>query len=196
MRITDYHTEYKVSVPIGKSGDWEISKFEITESAARLSFITELSRFVTAGTFTQLTHHDDIVMSDTRAEIDDHRELFHRATGHVLLNGLGLGVALSGVARKPEVTQVTVVENSPDVIALVAEHYQKLYPGKITIIEADALVWFPPKGQVFGAVWHDIWPAICSDNLRQMAFLHRRYGRRAHWQSSWCWDECKRGRQV
>lgn len=122
----------------------------------------------------------------------DHYPIVRRATGHVLLNGLGLGMVLGAVLQKEEVEQVTVIENSPDVIALVADHY-RIDP-RVSIILADAFIWTPPKGAFYDCVWHDIWPAICSDNLPEMIKLHRKYGRRCDWQGSWCRAECERRR--
>lgn len=191
-RLTDWYAQYKVTVPPGVSGPWEVSQFEITPEAARLSCITDLGRYVTAGWHTQLTCDGKIIMSDTRAEIDDHRELFRRAKGHVLIHGLGLGMALSGVARKPEVSHVTVVELAEDVLHLVQGHYTEMYGDKVTYVQDDALTWKPPAGQRYGAVWHDIWPTICETNLEQMKRLHRRFGRRAEWQGSWAREQIVR----
>ena len=63
---------------------------------------------------------------------------------------------------------------------------------RVNIICADAFEWRPPKGVRYNAVWHDIWDDICTDNLPEMTRLHRKYGRRADWQGSWCRELCKR----
>lgn len=50
----------------------------------------------------------------------------------------------------------------------------------------DAFTWKPAKGQKWDVIWHDIWISLCEDNLKEMATLHRRFGRRARiWQGSW-----------
>jgi spermidine synthase len=121
-------------------------------------------------------------MSDTDAELRDLSAIAYSATGHVLLNGLGLGVVLQACLAKSEVTKVTVIEVDADVIELVARHYED---PRVKIIHADALTYRPPKGTRYGAVWHDIWDGSCSDNLEQMKLLHRRYGRLTDWQGSW-----------
>jgi hypothetical protein len=59
------------------------------------------------------------------------------------------------------------------------------------VVCSSALDYKPPKGVTYGAVWHDIWDAICVDNLDEMKKLHRKYGRRADWQGSWCRYECE-----
>jgi spermidine synthase len=131
-------------------------------------------------------------MSDTQDEINDLFDIFAHATGHVLVNGLGLGVVVEGLCRLPHVTHITIIENSKDVLTLVADHYRGKFGDRITIIHADALTWKPPRGTRYGAVWHDIWPSICSDHLPEMCKLHRKYGRRTEWQGSWCRAEMER----
>lgn len=179
----------KVSIHAGKSGQWAINKFEVSEADARFSALRsainhERHRAVPAGSYTSLTHGGGIVMSDTPAEAWEHRRLYNAAQGDVLLNGLGLGFALAAILRKKEVRSVTVIEKSPDVLALVVPHISDT---RLTIIHDDAMLWRPKKGIRFDAVWHDIWPDICGDNKRQMTTLRRAYGRRCGWQS--CWSE-------
>lgn len=50
--------------------------------------------------------------------------------GRVLVAGLGLGLVLHALAALPAVTDVLVVERSPDVIALVGPHLPKLAGGR------------------------------------------------------------------
>jgi hypothetical protein len=144
------------------------------------------------GTYTRLTRNGAVIMTDTPAEIRDHIWFVNRAWGHVLINGLGLGVCLQMVLEKPEVERVTVIEKSEDVIVLVAPSFSK--DNRVQIILADAFEYQPPKGVRYGAVWHDIWDTICGDNLPSMHRLHRKYGRRTEWQNSWCRELCERSR--
>lgn len=50
--------------------------------------------------------------------------------GRVLVAGLGLGLVLHALAALPAVTDVLVVERSPDVIALVGPHLPRLAGGR------------------------------------------------------------------
>lgn len=195
----DWTDKYKVNVPEGKSGDWAVEHFTVSEEQAKLEMMRSLfssnrGRGVPAGTYTRLTRRGHTIMSDTPDEIRDHLDPIRAARGHVLINGLGLGMVLQAVLRKPEVERATVVDNSADVIALVGPHYQTMFGDRLTIIQANALEYKPPKGVRFGAVWHDIWDDLCGDNLTQMHTLHRRYGRRTEWQGSWGrgWIEARR----
>lgn len=188
---------YQSTLPEGERGPWKIERYEVTEEGAKFHNLRcafqpgMVGRSIPAGTYTKLTRNGTLVMSDTPAEIRDHYMLYHKAHGHVLINGLGMGVALSMILGKPEVGHVTVVEIDADVIALVGPHFLRKNPNRLTIVQGDAFTWQPPKGQRYGAVWHDIWDTVCTDNLSEMAMLHRRYGRRADWQGSWCKEDCR-----
>lgn len=181
---------WKVDVPEGESGDYKVERFTVNQDDSVMSFLTGKGRGVPSGTYTRLKGPGcwfGPVMSDTPDEYRDHFEAIYRATGHVLLNGLGIGCVLQCCAekRKPRVTKITVIEKSEDVIALVGPHYEEKYGDRIEIIHADAFEYKPPKGVRYGMVWHDIWNDMCEDNLPQMHKLHRKYGRRTDWQGSW-----------
>lgn len=189
------YEQYKVSVPAGQSGDWRIEQFTVGDEDAKFEQLRSIfngGRGVPAGTYTRLMRGRQLVMSDTPDEIGDHLSIIHRASGHVLINGLGLGMVLQAVARKPEVESVTVIERSPDVIALVQPYYQAMFDSKIQIVNADAFDYKPPTGMRYNACWHDIWDDLCADNLPEMRTLHRKYGRRTDWQGSWGRALCER----
>jgi len=184
-----------VTIPVGAIGDFRIERFTITEDQARLenmlSAFRASRRYVEAGEYTRLMRGETCVMSDTPSEKSDHREAVRKASGFILINGLGIGMVLNACLSKPEVTRAIVVEISREVIDLIGPYYQAKFGPRVEIVHADALTYQPPKGVRFGMVWHDIWDNICSDNLEQMATLHRRYGRRAEWQGSWCKELCQ-----
>lgn len=183
-----------VDVPEGVSGDWAVERFAVTpEDAARQRVRSIFSgRHTPVGSYTKLTRNGLIIMSDTPDEMRDHISFRHAARGHVLVNGLGLGMVIEMVIG--QVQRITVVEKSEDVISLVAPHYLAKYPDKVEIIHADAYEFGLPKGIRFNAVWHDIWDNMCSDNLPEMTRLHRKYGRRADWQGSWGRYQCEQAR--
>lgn len=183
---------YEIIVPEGVSGEWAVQEFEVSEAQANFSAIREaLSRetAVPAGRYKRLMRGNVVVMSNTPMEVRTHRRFVSRARGSVLINGLGLGMALSEILKKPEVLSVTVIEKSPDVIGLVAPSFTG--DPRVQIIHADAFEWKPPKGVRYDAVWHDIWDEITADNLPEMNRLHRKYGFRADWQDSWAREQCQ-----
>ena len=189
--------QIEVPIPDGKSGDWEVSTFPVSKNAANMFNLRQMINFthrdIVPGDYKRLTWKGSTIMSNTPAEVNDHWEFFSKAKGHVLINGLGLGVCIIALLERPEVESITVIEISEDVIKLVAPTFEK-YP-QVTIIHADAYEWKPPKGMRYDYVWHDIWPAICTDNIEGMKKLHYKYGRRTNWQRSWCRKECEQRRR-
>lgn len=184
-------------VPDGISRDWTVDTFTVSEEDAKRDALRCLFNFcyarkVPAGTYKRLRCDGVTVMSNTPAECTDHYQPIQRACGRVLINGLGLGVVLGAMLAKDCVTHVTVIEQSEDVIALVAPTFTT--DGRVKIICADAYTWQPPRGIRYDVVWHDIWDTLCEDNLPEMAKLHRKYGRRCDWQGSWGKEFCKRMR--
>ncbi len=179
-----------VVLPEMTCGPWTIKRVTVTKDEAKLNAlragIKGSRRYVPPGTYTALIHDQrGTVMSDTPDEMRDHFEIVRWARGHVLINGLGLGMVLQAVLKKPEVSAVTVVEIDPSIIAMVYPQYQD---PRLTVVQDDAFSYKPPKGVRYGAVWHDVWDSICRDNLPEMTKLRRRYGRRTDWQGCWAED--------
>jgi hypothetical protein len=182
-----------VQISEGTLGKWSVMRFSVSEDQAKFTALRAAMKgrvYVPPGTYTRLECKGrGTVMSDTPDEMRDHGYAVHAAHGHVLLNGLGIGMVLTNILKKKYVTAVTVVEIDADVIALVGPNYTD---PRVTIIHESAFEYAPPKGTRYGAVWHDIWDTICGDNIPQMTKLKRKYGRRADWQGCWCEHDCKR----
>jgi len=177
----------KVEFPEISKGQWKIEKFTVDRQDWH-SLVR--GRGVPLGeTFTRLMRGNTLVMSDTPAEMSDHIYAVINATGSCLINGLGIGMVLKNILLKPKVTDVTVVEISQELIDIVSPYYQD---ERVNFVCANAFDYKPPKGKRYHMVWHDIWDDICSDNLPEMGKLHRKYGKRAVWQGSWCKSLCRR----
>lgn len=190
--MSNFREHWKVNLPEGSSGDWRVEYFKVSKDAAAFESIRAIvsgtGRGVPEGRYTALYCNQSLVMSDTLDEMWDHMFPIHEACdrgGRVLINGLGLGMVAAAILMGNAVEKVTVIENSPDVIALVGPTLTARYGHRLEIIEADAFEYKPPKGQRFSVVWHDIWNELCTDNLKDMGTLHRRYGNRCDWQGSW-----------
>ena len=177
-------------IPNGDSGAWSIQEFEADELWYRIS-MAKSGRGVPPGKYKRLSRYKSVIMSNTPDEIRDFMPFVWRASGRVLINGLGLGVVLTAILQKEEVKEVIVIEKEQDVINLVAPYFND---SRLTIIHADAYE-YSPEGK-FDCVWHDIWDHICSDNLPQMTRLHRKYAKRTNWQDSWAKKLCKRQKQL
>ncbi len=171
-------------------GNWSVSSFTVQkEELSQMLSMMKYGRGVPAGDYKRLMRGGEVIMSNTPDEINDSLGFIYRAEGKILINGLGLGVVVKALLEKPEVTEITVIENSEDVMKLVAPYYTD---PRLTIILGDAFTWEPPKGKKYDAVWHDIWDNLCSDNLEEMKKLHRKYGRRTKYQESWGRAICER----
>lgn len=173
----------KVTVPEGKRGPWTIERFTMSKMDCAFAAFSARGRTPRGGEYTRLLHERrGLVMSDTEAEMRDHYSAVLNAKGHVLISGLGIGMVLGAILRRPHVERVTVIEIDADLIALVSPHYEC---PRLEIVQADVFQWSPPKGARYGAVWHDVWDEICGDNKKSMMTLRRRYGRRADWVDCW-----------
>lgn len=189
----------KVDVPIGEHPPWKVERFTVSPDEARFenlrATIGSSARFIRPGEYTRLMRGRTIVMSDTPAEMSDHREPVIMSRGRVLLAGLGLGVVLQAILSKSEVEHVTVIENSQEVIDLVAPHYLKRFGNeRLSIVHADIFEWKPPNGERWDVAWFDVWEYICRDNLPAMTKLKRRFASRVSWQGCWCENEARRNK--
>lgn len=193
-----------VTVPDGQRGPWRINSFTLTEDdvmLANLRYIRDGNAYMRCppGDYRRLTHKDrGVIMSNTPMEINTAREAIRDATGHVLVNGLGLGVVVEAMLHKPEVQSIIVVEIDEDVVKLVWPHIckvAKLTGKKVGIAVADAERFVLHDLIQLDYVWHDIWDQIDDDNLPQMTRLVRKYQRRAGKQGVWSREQARKLRE-
>ena len=149
-------------IPEGRSGPWYILKrlFPIPTSSVRADKEVTLP----AGEYTFLYRWTEdtwaneppgvVVMEDTPFELSTHLGFILQAHGKVLVTGLGLGCVVRGLLANQNVKHVTCIENSKDVLKLVAPHMPKR---RLTIIEADARAWTAENRKPFDCAWHDLW---------------------------------------
>lgn len=180
-----------VKIPEQRIGDFSIEKFSITEKKSNFFNGMQCFKpegnlfFVEPGDYTRLKRKGHILMSDTPLEARTNWHIIEETVGDVIIFGLGLGFILPPILDKPTVTSVTVVEISPEVIEMVAVHYE--HP-KLTIIEGDAHNWMPKNGRRFDFVYYDIWGNICGDLYNEMKKLTTQSRRfRKHSGVTRCW---------
>lgn len=184
--------DFRVTVPEGEQGNASVVRFKLTKRDLRWANLHGGDRGNSEpGQYTKLFIDAGLVMSDTYDEYRDHIGIIHAAKGHVLIAGLGLGMVLQAIAKKENVTRITVIELNQNVIDLVGPHYKAMLGDKLEIICADILTWKPPKGIRYGAVWFDVWNEICLDNYDQIKKLIRRYAKRADWKGAWSYEDLK-----
>jgi hypothetical protein len=176
-------------------GDWRIEKQTVGHRDADFEKLrtsigqSSGGRCVPSGAYTGLKHRRrGLVMSNTPDEINDLSMLCARSVGRVLVNGLGLGCAVWGLLAMERVEHVDVVEIDEDVLRLVSPYFAGQ---RVTFHRDDALSVQWPRGTRWGAVWHDIWDTICTDDLTDHTKLKRRYAKRCLWQGAWSEDRLK-----
>lgn len=185
-------------LPEGQSGECHLRHYTVSEIEAELyNMRVMFQRWpywmrLRAGDYVKLIIQGDLWMSDTPMERHTNQDIVIGARGDVLIGGLGLGMIPSALLlpdskyHRTDIRSVTVIEKNPDVIALIAPHLT--YPN-LRILEADVFTWKPD--QKFDTIYMDIWSDISSDNVPEIARLHRRYGRYlnrnnpGHCMSSW-----------
>lgn len=177
-----------VDLPPGELDGVEIRKITVGRNDLD-NFMEALTsaRSTRAGEYTALYRNGRLWMSDTDAEWRDHwpvvNQLERDTARTVLINGLGIGLAVQVALDQPHVEHVDVVEIDRRVAELVGSHYARDPRVKIHVADAYHVEW--PRGTRWDVAWHDVWPTLCTDNLDEMAVLHRKYGRRVGWQGSW-----------
>jgi len=185
-----------VTVPENKIGDFTIKRKTIPEDPMLAARMKRDGRNYVPGTYTYLFRNNTLVMSDTPDEKKDHRLAVKNTEGNCLIAGLGIGMVLNAIALKPEVLHIDVVEVSQEVIDLVSDHYNQLYPGKISFHCASIFDWNPVKGVEYNMAWYDIWDNFDTNNLSEMTKLHRKFGKKVEWQGSWSKELLQRYKKL
>lgn len=166
-------------VPSGAHGEAKIDHFTIDKHASQMANMGMMFggqpgfMRVEPGKYARLHVGRELMMTDTPMERRTNAEFVRRAHGRVLVAGLGLGMVLRAILKKPEVEHVTVLEKSADVVALV-EPTLKRDAGRLTIVTTDVHDWRPEKGAKWNVIYFDIWPDISTKNLPEMGRLQRR----------------------
>jgi hypothetical protein len=172
-----------LDLPNGKIGEWWIDDNEVSIPHANVFNKQHVDAKTRPGKYKRLNKGNTLIFSNAPMEVRDHSELFRMATGHVLLSGLGLGMALSVLLKMDDVTKVTVIEQSAEVIQLVGRYYDD---PRVDIIHADAFAWSPPEGFSCDVAWHDIWPRVTMQTYSEIKALYGKYDSFCTWQGAWC----------
>jgi len=93
-------------------------------------------------------------MEDSYRELARHLPIWMRASGRVLVTGLGLGCVIRGLLAKPEVEFIDVIEIDKGIARVVGAEFAN--NPRVILHVADALSW-PIGKQRWDYAWHDIW---------------------------------------
>ena len=177
-------------IPDGSNGEWVLESFSVNNDNNTYENIRhyKTGRYVPNGTYKRLLRNRDVIMSNTPDEIGDFISFVNKAKGKILISGLGMGLLVKTLLEKPEVENITVIEISPELIELISPYFNDT---RLEIINADIFMWKPNREQKWDYAWHDIWDSICSDNLKDIKILHRKFKKFVNYQESWCRDACE-----
>ena len=136
--------------------------------------------------YTRLFVDGRLFMTDAEFERRTNLWAVANMRGEVLIAGLGLGFMLLPTLTKSEVTSVTVLERSADVIALIGPVVKHK---KLSIIKADCKSYAATK-RAFDCIYFDIWSDVPnSDNKDEIKALKKKYRpalRSGGWMRAWC----------
>lgn len=176
-----------VVLPSGKHGAAEVLHDTPSPMQRLRAGINGMS--LDCDTYTRLLIDGRLWMTDAEFEYRSNIGVVVEARGDVLIAGLGIGFILPPILARKEVSSVTVLERSADVIALVSPHFPK-----VKVIHADAHQWEPPK-RSFDLIYFDIWADVPnSDNLKEIKALKLRYRsalRKGGRTAAWCEDHAR-----
>ncbi len=162
-----------ISFPEGIQGRWSFEKhickayeafvYDDPEICSDGRILPQIGFFDTDYPFPAVLENGREWMTLMPNETNTTKPAIKAAKGKVLTYGLGLGYFAYMAAIKDDVTSVTVVERSHDVIKLFEEHILPQFPDpdKIKVIESDAFDFAKNQMQsgaydvIFTDIWHD-----------------------------------------
>ena len=115
----------------------------------------------------------EIVMSDSRMERRTNTRLIKQGTGHVLIAGLGLGMVLFPLQEKKEITKITVVERSLELIGLIKTAIGDKLSDKIEIVHSDIFEY--ETDEKYDLIYFDIWNTVDAFNFHEMVKLRKQF---------------------
>lgn len=102
--------------------------------ALRAEYTGNTDEFIPPGRYRRLSNGWDVVMSNTPDGDQNLRGFLERATGRVLINGLGLGMVLHAILQKEDVTHVTVIEKNRTLLTSLRPRLQTILALKLSML--------------------------------------------------------------
>ena len=181
-------TRIEVNIPEGISGDFEIAHYTNETTDNRWQEYLALKN-ESHDSYTVFIKDDDLtpmpIMQDSEAEYNAHQWLWDNATGDVLIGGLGIGLVNEVLIDNDDITSITIVENSQDVIDLVWEHCAK--DDRFTLIQEDLETWDIPTDSSWNIAWLDTWLTDNSLTMNEYdASMNDKYSPYCEEIKTWC----------
>lgn len=163
-----------IKIPQATFGRWELTYQEYTPYEAFIykdvEYLHDSREITHIGYFSEPFKYPSVMedghewMSIKPSELETLTDSISKAHGRVLTFGLGLGYYAYMVSQKAEVSSVTVVERSKEVIELFKKYIlpQFGHPEKVMIISSDAFEYIDTVmtpgmyDYVLADLWHDV----------------------------------------
>ena len=164
----------EIRIPEGKCGKWEFRQMELQPCEAFVCndftvtkngrLIPQLGYFLRSYRYPAVLENGREWMTLMPNETVTTLPAVEQAHGKVVTYGLGLGYFIYHTICKENVSSVTVVEKSPDVISLFKEHLLPQFPhrDKVRIVCDDAFAYAQNTAPgekydfAFADIWHDV----------------------------------------
>lgn len=136
----------------------------------------------------------EIIMSDTPMEKRTNIEFYRNANGKVLIGGLGIGMILLAVQKKPQIDKIVVVEKHKEIIDIVASQLPLNH--KVIIINDDIFNF--KTEELFDCIYFDIWNVINREYFKEHLYLIKKYYNNLNkknlmsWIGSWRFSDFKK----
>lgn len=164
-------------VPAGQSGPWTIERREF--AAIDMPWPDD-----PPGLYTVLRHETiGMVMADFPRLVQEMSAILARASGRILIGGLGLGVVVSKVLESQSVTEAVVLEIDQHVADLAWPTYAG--DSRATLVIGDALTHDVASLGLFDAAWFDLWPSLNPAYSDERALVRARWTAASAWLGLW-----------
>ncbi|WP_235297966.1 spermine/spermidine synthase domain-containing protein [Portibacter marinus] len=143
--------------------------------------------------YQRLIQNGIIKMLNTPEIVEDFEDFLLKAEGHILINGLGMGMCLCYLLKKRTVKSITIVELDKSLIDFISPFYRD--DERCSFIHSDAYEYEPPDGQTYDFVWHDVWTYQSVHNISEIEYLKSKYATLTKWQGAWRESKCRAQRK-
>ena len=161
-------------LPEGEVNGWQVKRSPVTGDPKiweRLNRSDMTGLAWPGRAYTELRDPDgSLWMHDRPDECHDHLEFVGKASGDVLIFGLGMGMLPARLAKLKAVRSIHIVELRQDIIDLVGPHLTAAFP-KVTIEQGDVFTYQPAR--TYDAIWIDVWK--WRQNREEAGYLRQRY---------------------
>lgn len=132
---------------------------------------------------------DRPMMSSHETETITNQKFLDKATGDVLIFGLGLGLIVFPILESESITSIDIVELNSGLIDFVGELIKsKDRFGKVNIVEGDVFTFHEKITKKYDTIYIDIWEFVGEKELLEIEQFHETYSKflnKNGWIDSW-----------